>query len=275
VSITSPLICLLCVVAGAVTVGAATRNGDAGAGRDLVALSQRRVFFGHQSVGMNLLEGVRELAVREGVALRIEERTNATGLGPGTLAHGWIAENSDPLRKLRSFDAALAPGVGPDLALMKFCYVDIGPETDVAALFAAYQATMGTLRARHPRTTFVHVTVPLTTVQGGIKAMVKWLLDRPPYGLLENARREEFNALLRRSYEGLEPLFDLAQVESTTPTGAAEIASWKDRTVPALVAAYTDDGGHLNQEGRIRAARALVAVLAAAPTSVVAPSGGR
>lgn len=274
-SIINLLIGLFCVVAGATAVGATPREGDAAVVRDLEALSRQSVFFGHQSVGMNLIQGLRELAARERVPLRIEERTSAAGLVRGTLGHGWIAENSDPLRKMRSFDAALASETGPDVAFMKLCYVDIGPDTDVAALFAAYRTTMDTLRARHPRTTFVHVTVPLTTVQGGIKAMVKWLLDRPPYGLLENARREEFNALLRRVYEGREPLFDLARLESTTPAGATETVSWKGRTVPALVAAYTDDGGHLNEEGRARAARALVTSLATATRVATPPSGGR
>jgi len=267
VLITSHLVCLSCLVAAAASVGAATHEREDHVGRDLRVLSRRSVFFGHQSVGMNLLQGVRELAAADGVALRIEERTAAIDLLPGTLAHGWLAENSDPMRKLRSFDAALAPGAGPDVALMKFCYVDVGAETDVTALFREYDATLRVLRTRHPRTAFVHVTIPLTTVQGGVKALVKWLLDRPPYGWLENARREEFNELMRRSYRGREPIFDLARVESTAPDGTAETAAWKGRATPALVVAYTDDGGHLNEEGRRRAARALLAALAdAAPT---------
>ena len=56
---------------------------------------------------------------------------------------------------------------GVDIALVKFCYVDFDAGTDVPALFAAYQATLASLEGRYPRTTFVHVTAPLTTVQGG------------------------------------------------------------------------------------------------------------
>ena len=275
-SMTSPLLWLHCVVAIAAAVGAAAQERDGRLGRDLEVLSRRTVYFGHQSVGTNILEGVRELAAKENVTLRIEERSSAAGMAPGTVGHGLIAENSDPMRKLRSFAAALSPGASLDLALMKFCYVDVGAETDVAALFAAYRTTLRGLRARHPRTAFVHATVPLTTVQGGVKAMVKWLLGQPPYGFLENAKREEFNALLRQAYLGREPLFDLARVESTSPDGLAETVFWNGRSVSALVGAYTDDGGHLNREGRARVARALVATLAAAvPASASAVLGGR
>jgi len=268
VSTTSLLVFLLCGLAAAAAAGTATaEGGDDRVARDLELLSGRTVFFGHQSVGANLLDGMRELAARHGVALRIEERNRVAGLAPGTLGHVLLAENGDPLRKLRSFDAALEPGASPDLALMKFCYVDVGAETDVSALFDRYQATLRELKVRHPRTTFVHVTAPLTTNQAGLMAMAKWMLGRPPAGLLENARREELSDLLRRAYQGREPLFDLARIESTAPDGTTATASWKGRAVAGLIGAYTDDGGHLNQEGRARAARALVAVLAAAPSS--------
>lgn len=236
-----------------------------------------RIFFGHQSVGMNLLDGVSELAEREGAALRVVEATDPAALVPGTLAHGFVPENGDPERKIASFERMLDSGIGDaaDVALLKLCFVDIGTDTDVAALFARYRDMVARQRARHPHLALVHVTVPLTIVQGGIKAMVKSLLDRPPYGLLENARREEFNALLRRTYEGREPLFDLARIESTAPDGRAETASWKGHRAPALVGAYTNDGGHLNREGRTRAARVLVAALGAASTGVAPTSGGR
>jgi hypothetical protein len=265
-STTGLLIHILCGLAASVAAGVESAQGPAagGAGRDLRILSGRTIFFGHQSVGENLLEGVQDLASREGVPLRIQETRGAALLA---LGHGLIAENGDPLRKLRSFEEALGSGAVADVALMKFCYVDIGSDTDVAGLFARYQETLREMKARHPRTTFVHVTAPLTTVQGGARAIAKRVLGRPPAGLLENARREEFNALMRKAYQGLEPLFDLAREESTGPDGSIEAVTWKGKSVPALHPAYTDDGGHLNQEGRLRAARALVAALAAAPVA--------
>jgi lysophospholipase L1-like esterase len=91
------------------------------------------------------------------------------------------------------------------------------------------------------------------------------MLGRAPYGVLENLRREEYNDLLRQTYAGHAPLFDLARLESTDPNGEKTTAAWKGHLVPALAPLYTDDGGHLNALGRQLAAREFVAVLAAIP----------
>jgi hypothetical protein len=111
----------------------------------------------------------------------------------------------------------------------------------------------------------MHVTAPLTIAQGGLKAGLKKLLGRVPYGVAENRRREEFNALMRQAYQGKEPIFDLARIESTAPDGTAVTVDWEGTASPAMVAAYTDDGGHLNTAGKLRAARELVSALAAIP----------
>jgi hypothetical protein len=233
---------------------------------DLQAVARRSVFFGHQSVGMNLLDGVARLAAREGVPLRISDVTGSPGTSPGAISHAFEPENGNPEMKLRGFarDVDALSATPPDLALVKFCYVDFDASTDVTALFARYQATLADLRTRNPEITFVHVTAPLTTVQGGVKAFVKRLGGGIPYGLAENARRDDFNQLMRQAYRGREPLFDLADLESTRPDGSRETVDWKGRAVPALHAAYASDDGHLNETGQDRAAGALLAVLAAA-----------
>jgi hypothetical protein len=264
-----------CAAATALSVAfSPARADDARVRSDLEAVSRRSVFFGHQSVGSNILDGIRELATREGLALRVEEVETVSDVRRGTLAHGFMDANLEPFRKLESFRRAIGtgPGKGVDVALLKFCYIDITPDSDVRRLFEQYQLTIQGLRASHPETTFVHVTIPLMGLQGGIKGAVKRLLGRAPYGITENARREEYNALLRQAYQGREPVFDLARVESTNPDGRTETAEWKGRTVPMLVPAYTDDGGHLNAQGRQVAARALLAVLASAPAPAAAAS---
>lgn len=230
----------------------------------LQGVAERRVFFGHQSVGMNLLEGLQELAKREGVPLRVVEARGA-GSEPGTLAHAFLEENGAPLKKLSSFSRQLAGGAGADVAFMKFCYVDVTADTDVAALFAAYRKTVAEVQAASPGTTLLHVTVPLQAVEGGVRGWAKRLLGRSPWGTSHNARREELNELMRREYAGKAPLFDLARVEATRPDGSSETSPWQGGQVRALVPAYTDDGGHLNAEGRRRAATELAAVLAAIP----------
>lgn len=222
---------------------------DTALSRELAIVAQQRILFGHQSVGANVLQGLEKLAGRENARLRVTSVR--------------VAENRQPLRKLRSFEQALASsGERPTVALLKFCYVDIAADTDAEGLFGEYRAMLARLRAAHPGTVFVHVTLPLTTVQCGPKALAKRLLGRHPYGTLENLRREEYNALLRAAYRGREAIFDLAQVESTAPDGAAVTVTWKGRRAPALAPRYTDDGGHLNAAGGLRAARELVRVLA-------------
>jgi hypothetical protein len=60
-------------------------------------------------------------------------------------------------------------------------------------------------------------------------------------------------------------VFDLAAIESTRPDGGRETFEVEGRQVPALVPAYTDDGGHLNGPAAERVARQLVALLATVP----------
>ena len=245
------------IVTAAHATAAATRA-------DLELLAHERIYFAHQSVGANILAGVGELARDAAVPLRIVEAPNAAAVGAGTFGHFFVPENGEPLRKLQNFKTALGRQSGIDLALIKFCFVDINADTDAAALFARYQATIAELKAANPHTTFVHVTLPLTTVQGGVKAFAKRLLGRAPYGTIENVRREQYNALLRRTYAGREPVFDIARLESTAPDGTRVTVSWDGAIAPAMAPAYTDDGGHLNELGRVRVARELVRVLAAA-----------
>jgi hypothetical protein len=234
---------------------------------ELGDVARRRIYFGHQSVGWNILDGLGKLASREGVPLRLVEVKGPLVVPPGTFAHGHVEENGDPVRKIGSFAGAMAsaPEGGIDVALMKFCYVDFVADTDVVQLFARYQASIADLRSKHPTTTFVHVTAPLTTVQDGPKALVKRLLGRDPGGVRENVRREEYNALLRKAYLGREPIFDLAAVESTRADGTRVTVDWKGSAVPVLASEYTTDGGHLNEVGRLRAARELVTALARVP----------
>ena len=232
---------------------------------DLQAVSTQRIFFGHQSVGDNLLDGVRLLAKEAQVPLNIVEVNTALALPANTLGHAHVADNTQPLKKLASFEQALGKQPAKlNIALLKFCYVDIDLGTDVKQLFGAYQQTVNRLKTAHPGTTILHVTTPLTTVQTGWKATVKSWLGKPPYGAQENLKREEYNQLLRQAYGQKEPLFDLARIETLQPDGQPNLMTWKNQLVPALVPAYSDDGEHLNAVGQRHAARALLAALAKA-----------
>jgi len=258
------------IVAGA---GASARADDGVLHAQLVRLSRQRVFFAHQSVGKNVLDGMERLGAEAGVPLAVVEVPLGASIPAGALGHAWVGENHRPEGKLEAFaramDALPAPGV--DVALVKLCYVDFTADTDAGALAARYLSALAGLQRRHPHTTFVHVTAPVTTVQGGVKALLKRLLGRTPYGLVENVRREEYNAILRRAYLGKEPLLDLARVEATGPDGAMTTSSWGGVVAPSLQPAYAADEGHLNAAGQARAARALLEVLASVPPASPAP----
>lgn len=234
----------------------------------LQAIASSTVLFGHQSVGGNVLDGLRAVAREQGVELRIAEVRSAAELRPSTFGHVRVADNGDPRKKLASFTAALGGG-SPDVAFVKFCYVDFDANTDARALFTAYETTLRDLRAKHPRTTFVHVTVPLMADEGLAKSLAKKLLGKTSGAVPSNARREEFNGLLRSTFAG-DPLFDLARIESTDSSGRFVSAKLGGKAVPMLASEYTDDGGHLNAAGSRRAAAALVKVLGDA---VVARAG--
>jgi hypothetical protein len=250
----------------ATTASAATPGGST-AYDELTRLRSRTVFFGHQSVGMNVLDGVQLLASQLGTEVRIVELRPGEAVPPGSLAHAWVGKNHDPASKIEAFARAVdsLPAPGVDIALVKLCYVDFTSDTDAAAVLALYRVGIEGLQRRHPGTTFVHVTAPVSMLEHGAKALLKQAMGKAPYGLVENVRREEYNQLLRQSYEGKEPIFDLARLESTAPDGRVETVEWKGRRVPAMVPAYTDDGGHLNREGKLLAARALVSLLASVP----------
>ena len=258
---------LLAVATFGTTTLAYSAADDANLRADLERVAQRRIFFGHQSIGVNILEGIGLLSQMAGVPIHIKEVKTASEVKQAMIGQTFLAENGYPFKKLKSFEDAMDPKpIGLDVALMKFCFVDFTAETDVKTLFASYRSTIDALRAKNPGVTFVHVTAPLTVVGGGLKAKVKYFFGYAPlYGTLENMRREEYNTLLRQTYKGREPIFDLAQVESTTSDGVAETVKWKGKVVPVLIPAYSSDGAHLSTAGKLRAARELISVLAAIP----------
>ena len=68
---------------------------------DLTAVARTRVFFGHQSIGMNVLDAVPRVYADHGVsAPPIEQGRAEPGPNGGFIAHQFIGENHKPLLKL-------------------------------------------------------------------------------------------------------------------------------------------------------------------------------
>jgi len=226
------------------TTSAPTGTPPADVATALQTLSTKAIYFGHQSVGGNIMGGVEALvAAASGAAPQVVDTSSPADMKKGVFAHSGNGSNGDPESKTAAFQATIQGGVGDkvDIAFFKFCFVDFGGSTDVAAVFADYQAKMAALRSAFPNVRFVHFTVPLETGSNS-----------------DNAAREQFSELVRQTYGGKEPVFDLAKVEATRPDGSAETVNG----VRALVADYSSDGGHLNDTGAAVVSAALVVYLA-------------
>jgi hypothetical protein len=226
-------------------------------------LQTKKIFFGHQSVGADIVRGIRDL-INEDHRLRLNLVTSADPQSTPSPAfiESLIGENRNPQSKDIAFAAILAKGMGSQggIAMYKYCYVDIGLDTDVQQLFYRYRQEMADIKTKYPLLVIVHITVPLTADDASVKTWVKTVLGRPTSRDI-NLKRNQFNALLREYYSA-EPIFDLAQVESTYADGSRSYVMSRGQKIYTLAPEFTTDGGHLNQAGRRVAAQQLLQVLA-------------
>jgi hypothetical protein len=233
---------------------------------DFAQVSRTRIFFGHQSVGMNVLHGVRGIYAAHGLAEPpVEQDGTEPGPDGGFIDHAFIGQNGKPWGKIQDFDARMRSGTGQqvDVAMMKFCYADITSGTDVESLFATYRETMAALERDFPKVTFIHVTVPLTTGQGMLSKLKSLLTGNSGYGPADNAAREQLNTLIRREYAD-HHLLDLAATESTAPDGRLATGTHQGQLYLRLYDGYASDPGHLNAEGAGVTATAWVKAIAQA-----------
>ena len=232
-------------------------------------LAQRRIFFGHQSVGQNIMDGVAEVVTANPhIRLLVVETKDIDAMRAPGLYHGRVGRNAHPSEKEAEF-ASIAGGAfssAPGVGMVKLCYVDVGPDTDPAALFDSYQRRMAELSARHPGLTLVHVTMPVTTSESTRGYWKNKLLGRRTARDL-NAIRNKYNALLRAAYVGHAPVFDLAALESTRADGSRAFFRRGADSVFTLAEEYTSDGDHLNDAARRMVAERFLIFLATLPGS--------
>ncbi len=232
---------------------------------ELATFAGTTLLFGHQSVGVNVLDGIDAVYGSAGVPTPgIVEVSpgSAAALHPG-IDHAFVGVNGDPSGKLRDFEALVdGAGEGVDVALVKLCYVDITASTDVRALFDEYVATMDALEQRHPDITFLYATAPLTTDRSW-KANVKAILGiDDERGPADNAARQEYNALVRDRYGSTGRLFDIAAVQATSDAGPMS-RTHDGEEYFVLNAAMSSDAGHFNEIGSRLAASELIRIVAA------------
>lgn len=232
--------------------------------KDLTDFAATRVFFGHQSVGANVISGVAPTfeAAGRSAPVVVETRDRQPG-GAGFLAHAPVGVNGDPLGKFDDFVKVLDGPLGEqvDVALVKLCYVDVVAGTDVEALFSAYSTTMAKLESKHPDVRFVYTTVPLTTDRGWKATVKSWIGQDDQMGPADNLARQRYNELVRARYGASGRLFDIAAVEATM-AGSPTRRHSDAQEYFVLNGALAADPGHLNDLGSRAAAAELIRVVA-------------
>ncbi len=207
------------------------------------SLSQKKIFFGHQSVGSNILNGIASITSEiPNIQLNIKETKDPNDFSIPIFAHSKVGKNMDPISKCDDFKRIMKNGIGDkvDIAFFKFCYVDIDSHTDIQLLFKYYSQTLSQLQNDYPKVKFIHTTVPLKSNSAGFKTAIKKLLDRPMDN--GNIKRNQYNQLVREAYGQQNTIFDLAYYES-----AYQDVKMNQSSV--LLPEYTSDGGHLNDIG--------------------------
>lgn len=238
------------------------------------ALSSRRIFFGHQSVGRDIVNGIRQvLAANPKVRLNLVESGDPAAVAGPAFIEARIGRNREPVTKSNAFAAILHGGFGSEagaIAMYKFCYVDIQPDTDPEAMFDDYAGRIEELRRMYPALVLVHFTMPLRTSPTGVLERTRTRLGMMTETGL-NLKRGRYNELVRARYGRSEPVFDLAMIESTRPDGSLACSSGRGGRVGMLASDWTTDGGHLNERAQYRVAERLLTCLA----RLVEPESGR
>lgn len=224
-------------------------------------LSRKNIYFGHQSVGDNIIDGINEVVESsEVIKLNIKNLNDVQKSDISVFAHSDIGNNGDIDSKLNDFNKNIREGFGGevDLAFLKLCFWDVRRNTNIDEVFNNYKKTISSLKKEYPNTTFIHFTVPLMSHSNDFIAKIKRII-KPDNDDLDNIKRNELNRLIVSEYMGKEPLFDLALIESTLPDGRRMAFSKDGKDYYYLPDEYTKDGGHLNkQAGKYVAERLLI-----------------
>lgn len=213
----------------------------------------KRTFFGHQSIGAQVLKGVTEYAQDAGAGRPTypDPESGSLPTSGGFLAQSYVGENGDPLAKLAEFDKILRSGVGNriDVAVIKLCYADIRSGDDPAAVFQAYKQTLSALERDYPRVTFLYATEPVVMANNS---------DGP-----NNVPRAVFNNLMRTEYAKTGRLWDVAAIESSTTAGRVVTGTYQGKVVAALNPEFASaDQRHITGPGPKAVAGPLLELIA-------------
>jgi hypothetical protein len=224
------------------------------------ALSGKKIYFGHMSVGYNIIDGIKDIMKRDPkIQLNIQETADTISFKNGFFAHSRNGRNGDPKSKIDAFVKTMESGTGKqvDIAFFKFCYVDFYENADVKDTFNYYATAMNRLMKKFPNVVFLHTTLPLTTegelLKDKVKDIIKIIIGKATSvkkNALSNIKRNEFNNNLVQEY-GKGSILDIALYESTGPDGRRYVSKNAGVEHASMIPSYTSDGGHLNEVGRL------------------------
>jgi len=237
--------------------------------KNLMIIKDKRIYFMHHSVGSNILSGLKTLSSESEVDLNIVNQKNQPISSEKIFVDATGGKNTQPKSKIDSFTTQikeLNSDMVPDIAFMKFCYVDFNPYTNVDEILSYYKQNIETLKNERPDISFVHLTVPLVRRPNTIKDKINRFLGRLVWEDTSNVKRAEFNKLLFEAFPQ-DPIFDIARVESTLPDGSRSSFVQNGKTYYSLAADYAADNGHLNTLGQRRAAIEIAEFLAEIPNT--------
>ena len=220
--------------------------------KDYSFLFKNQIYFGHQSVGDNIIEGVQKILLESEVSpLVFELPSKKIPIDEPGLYHSKLGENFDALSKIDNFKEIVESGRLKNcrLAFFKLCYVDIKQDANIEEIFNHYKTTLLKLEEDFPEITFLHCTVPLRSNQKGLKSTLKKALNIPLVNRLENIKRFEFNEKIRKEFSAKNNLFDIAYLESMSLSGKHLLSRYHGEKFEAMQNDYTSDGGHLNPLG--------------------------
>ena len=231
------------------------------------SLSEKTIFFAHQSVGKNIVLGMREVIdANKQINMSIEKIENSSNIKNSGFSHSYVEKNGDPISKINNYTKMVRQADGKiDISFVKFCFVDIESETNITNIFNYYKKEMSKLKKEYPDTLFIHFTVPLLKrVKPTITSRIAKIFKKKDafWDDEHNIAINNYNNLVLNAYKGVEPVFDIAMVESTFTSGDRAAFEMDGKTYYSLVPEYTNDGGHLNEKGRLLVAEQLLIFLA-------------
>jgi len=215
-------------------------------------ISHKNIYFGHRSVGENIISGINKIISKEGrKEFVIKELKSNSKIDGNYFFHSNIGRNGDPKSKFKEFTDIVnnLANKNLEIAMMKLCFVDITKKTNINEVFQSYVAMIDSLQNKYPNLTFIHFTVPLKSKPSWIHGIKNFIKNRDIDDQQDNINRNKYNELLLTKYPR-KYIFDLAGFESTYPSGKRESIVVNGELYYSLIKDYTDDGGHLNELGQ-------------------------